>query len=85
MGRKGDSDANNNPTIPQLNTFGFTRSGAYSYNNGNLSTQSSYGLYWSRTRNGTTYAYDLRFYSTNLYPRDNRDRGDGFTLRCLAR
>ena len=85
VGREDNNDADNNYNTMQLNVLGFTRPGDYSCNDGSLYNQSSGGFYWSRTRNGTTDAYRLYFYSTRLYPRYNYDRGYGFTLRCLAR
>ena len=85
MGREESSAADNNSVIPQLNTFGFTRSGYYDYTNGSLSYQSSYGYYWSHTPDDKTYAYGLRFGSTSLYPRYSYYRGRGFPLRCLVR
>ena len=85
VGREDNSDAANNPTIPQLNVLGFTRSGYYDYDRGTLSDQSSRGYFWSRTPNGKIDAYRLVFFSTLLYPRGYYSRGSGLPLRCLAR
>ena len=85
MGREGDSNADNNYNIMQLNTFGFTRSSSYYYNDGNLYDQSFSGGFWSPTPHGKSNAYRLGFHSTYLGPRNNTARGYGFALRCLAR
>jgi hypothetical protein len=41
------------------------------------------GNYWSSTVNGTT-AYFLGFNSVGVYPGSNSNRGNGFSVRCIA-
>ncbi len=44
-----------------------------------------YGGYWSRTAHGSSYAYDLGFYSEGVGPdTSNYDKYGGLTVRCLA-
>ena len=46
-------------------------------------TQGSWANYWSSTRNGGN-SYNLNFSSSNLNPQNSNNRGNGFTLRCVA-
>ena len=63
----------------------FVRGGYYNYSNGNLDYRGSYGYYWEARVYNANYAYSLCFGSTNLNPQSNRNKGYGFSLRCLAR
>ena len=84
VGRGGD----HNSDLPILTSpLGFTRSGDYGYDNGNLGNQSLHGYYWSHTPFSKANAYRLAFFSTYLSPRDpiSRYRGLGYPLRCLVR
>ena len=56
------------------------RGGYYRYSNGNLSTQSSYGNYWTRRLNNATDGYDLNFGFGNVGPQYSNSRGNGFAL-----
>ena len=52
--------------------------------NGSLNRVGSSGLYWSRTANSSTYAYNLNFNSSSVGPTLNDNRYDGFSVRCVA-
>ena len=72
-------------TFLQISPLNFLRAGYYYYSNGNLYDRASGGYYWSSRRYSRTNGYGLFFDSTNLSPQANYRRGDGFSLRCLAR
>ena len=63
----------------------FVRSGNYNYSNGNIGTLGSDGRYWSSTASNTTNAYNLNFNGSNVNPQNSNNRGNGFSLRCVAR
>ena len=63
----------------------FVYTGYYSYSSGSLRLEGSYGRYWSRTAFSGSDAYYLYFYSSNVYPQYNNNRGFGFALRCVGR
>ena len=63
----------------------FVRSGYYGYSNGSIYGLGSNGRYWSSTASGTTYAYYLDFNGSSVYPQGSNYRGNGFSLRCVAR
>lgn len=56
--------------------------GYRNWNNANYFYQSTYAFYWSSTPT-TTVAYSLYFDTTDVYPANYGNRGDGFSLRCL--
>ena len=62
----------------------FVRSGNYDYN-GYMYGLGSNGYYWSSTAYGTTVAYRLDFGGSGVYPQNSNDRGNGLSLRCVAR
>ena len=70
--------ATNVDTVLLSAPLGFLRSGFY------LSYRSSYGYYWSRTTSSSTGGYGLYFRSAYLNPQYSFDRGNGFSVRCLA-
>lgn len=43
------------------------------------------GRYWSSTLYGTSYAFRLYFSSDNVDPQNGDSRGNGFSVRCVAR
>ena len=45
----------------------------------------SNGNYWETSVNSSRNAYNLNFNSTNLNPANNNNKGNGFTVRCVAR
>ncbi|MBQ6593750.1 hypothetical protein IJI00_01600 [Candidatus Saccharibacteria bacterium] len=53
--------------------------------NGTLGGSGDYGLYWSSTVNSASNAYYLNIRSDYFYPSLNRNRGRGFSVRCVAR
>ncbi|MBQ6394666.1 hypothetical protein IJH97_02890 [Candidatus Saccharibacteria bacterium] len=63
----------------------FIRSGVYYWNGGTLGNQGAGGYFWSATAKSVTDVYSLYFYSGNLNPLDYGHKGDGFTVRCVAR
>ncbi|RNA60480.1 hypothetical protein D1631_18475 [Chryseobacterium nematophagum] len=50
---------------------------------GALTNRGSYGNYWSSTE-VSTYAYNLPFDSSNVYPGNFTSRTNGFSVRCIA-
>lgn len=64
----------------------FFPAAGYMYtDSGSLYNIGSYGLYWSSTANSANYAYDLNFYSSNIYPAYNNGKHYGLSVRCIAR
>ena len=63
------------------NSIFFPASG--SYNGTSLNGRGSYGLYWSSSYSSATSAYDLNFYSSNVYPAYGSNRRYGFTARAV--
>ena len=43
----------------------------------------SNGYYWSSTWYNSTYAYNMRFYSSGVRPQDRSNRYYGFAVRCV--
>ena len=64
----------------------FVLSGYYSYYGGAMSTQGSYGYFWSSSAySSATVAYRLLFGSSAIYPQSYDHKGYGFSVRCVAR
>ena len=42
------------------------------------------GYYWSSVATSSSYAYNLSFYSSNVYPLDGYSRYIGLSVRCVA-
>ena len=78
MGLSSDAASS---TIMQQPPTSFLLSG-YTYGEG-LSSQGSYGLYWSSTAFNTTDAYSLYFTSSSIYPQLNDNKGSGSSVRCV--
>ena len=72
-------------TILQFAPLGFTRTGNYDWYSAALNGRGSVGRLWSRRSYSTTDSYVLNFRSTYVGPRGSLNRGDGYSLRCLAR
>ena len=63
----------------------FVRSGYVDPRGHYLGTAGSYGLYWSSVANSSSYAYDLYFSSSSVYPSlDTNFRYYGHSVRCVA-
>ena len=73
----------NMDAVTQSKPTNFTRSGAYYYGSGGISTRSDYGYYWNLRANSTTYTNYLVFNSTILNLQANY-KGSGYSLRCLG-
>ena len=63
----------------------FLRSGYYYWQTASRYNRGSSGSYWESRIGSVTYANSLYFYSSYLNPQDNDSRGDGFSVRCVAR
>ena len=63
------------------NSIFFPASGYY--DGTSLSNRGSRGYYWSSSYVSATFAYDLNFYSSNVYPADGNYRRYGFTARAV--
>ena len=59
------------------------RSGAFE--SGSFGTQASDGNLWSSTTGSDTYAYNLVYNSSYVYPAYGNYRQYGFPVRCIAR
>ena len=80
------SGNHNSNTFIQMLPLSFTRSGLYIDDTGYLGFLASRGDFWSRTPHGKSRAYLLTFYPSIylLYPQNDDERGDGFSIRCLV-
>ena len=63
----------------------FIRSGYYNWSGGTLDNQGTDGSFWSATAKSDTYAYYLGFHSGGLDPQHGSNKGNGLTVRCVAR
>jgi hypothetical protein len=50
---------------------------------GGLGDQGTGGYYWSSTGNVTSFAYDLNFNASLVYPAHTSSRLDGYAVRCV--
>ncbi|MBQ6461216.1 hypothetical protein IJJ36_02160 [Candidatus Saccharibacteria bacterium] len=66
----------------QTNPIYTTRSGWFG--GGSFYYQASNGFLWSGTTNSGTYAYNLYYGSSYVYPAGNSNRQRGFPIRCVA-
>ena len=55
------------------------------YDSGSLLYGGGYGHYWSATSSSSTFAYYLYFGSGYVYSANGLSRGNGISVRCLAR
>ena len=83
--RNGNRDFTNADSIIQIVPLSFLRAGRLRYSNGNLVSRAVEGRYWSSRRTSLTNAYLLLFYASYLNPQNNNVRGNGRSVRCLAR
>lgn len=58
--------------------------GGYIPNIGSLVYVDSWGYYWSQVSLSSTRAYRLVFDSSEVYPSNNDNRFNAFSLRCVA-
>ena len=80
----------NNDNGIQRAPLSFVRGGLYHYSDGNLAYggldyRGSYGFYWVPRVNNANYADRLDFGFARLRPQNLIDKGEGLSLRCLAR
>lgn len=61
------------------------RSGNYNYSNGSLNNQANNMNYWSATASSATNANNLNANPTNWNPQNSNNRGNGRSVRCVAR
>ena len=57
----------------------------YYHTSGSLHLETTWGNYWSRTVNDSSYAYRLYFASSNVDPQLSNIRGTGNPLRCTVK
>ena len=57
--------------------------GARSNSSGNVFNPDIQGLYWSSSRNNTSYAYSLNFESSDISPQMAYRRANGYSVRCF--
>lgn len=57
----------------------------YYFTSGSLYSETTSGVFWSRTAYDSSDAYNLFFRSSNVYPQDFGSRGYGRPLRCTAK
>lgn len=84
LGNNSDNDATKNDFGLHAFPLSFVRSGLYYWNSAGLYGRDSGGYYWSAASFSTSNSYSLLFYSTNLLPRHNGNKGLGFAVRCVA-
>jgi uncharacterized protein (TIGR02145 family) len=61
----------------------FPAAGYRSYSNGQVLNQGSSGFYWSSTALNGSNGYNLRFYSSGVYPSNYNGYAYGFAVRCV--
>jgi len=73
------------PNTGATNSSGFAGlPGGYRYYNGTFFNIGDYGLWWSSTEGGTTYAWTRNlYYDNSVVYRYNNDKTIGFSVRCL--
>ncbi len=59
--------------------------GYLNYSDGSLNNPDANGNYWSSSpyNSGDTNAGNLNFNASNVYPLNNNNRGNGFSVRCV--
>ena len=73
-------------TILQLTPLALLRSGRCGYDSGQPDNQYYYRFYWSSYfASAANYSSSLVFNSKTIMLQNGRERGHGFSLRCLAR
>jgi uncharacterized protein (TIGR02145 family) len=60
------------------------RPGNYNWSNGALNNRGTNGNFWSSAAYSTTNAHNLNFNSTNFNPQNGNNKGNGFSVRCVA-
>ena len=63
----------------------YVYSGRYSWGDGNLYLQDSYGVWWSTAASSDSNAYLLYMDSNSLLPQHNVNKALGFALHCVSR
>ena len=81
VGYIGGSDLSS--TDMEKSPYYFARSGGV-YNT-SLYAFTSSGSYWSGSVVSSSNAFNLYYYSSELYPADQSNRDRGWSLRCVAR
>lgn len=78
--------AENSNVTTFTNDGAWVLSGYYDYS-GSVSSQGSYGYWWSSTPypSNARYAYYLYLDSSNVYPQSSNSKANGRSVRCLAR
>ncbi|MBQ3309938.1 hypothetical protein IJG73_00650 [Candidatus Saccharibacteria bacterium] len=62
------------------------RSGNYNWSNGQVYNKGANGNWWSTAANSTaTNAQNLNTNSTRVIPQNANNKGNGLTVRCVAR
>lgn len=74
----GEDDAEN-----FMNKYNFSKNGYYNYVNGDIRLQGSGGYYWESNAYSTTYARNLYFNSTYLFPQYYNYKGSGFSVKLV--
>ena len=70
-------------TDMEKSPYYFARSG--DVDGATLNYFTSGGSYWSGFVVSSSYAFNLLYYSSALYPADQNNRNNGGSLRCVAR
>ena len=86
VGRWLNADGHNMDTSMSNNQLIFIYAGLYHYSNGRPDYKSSSGYYWSHTASSSeSLGQFLRFRITDLALHFDNYRGNGLSLRCIAR
>ena len=60
------------------------RPGNYNWSNGALNNRGTNGNFWSSVGYSSTNAHNLNFNSSNFNPQNGNNKGNGFSVRCVA-
>ena len=63
----------------------FVRDGFYNWSRSQIFRKGAHGYWWSTAAASVTNAYYLSTDTVNVYPQTNSSKGNGLTIRCVAR
>ena len=59
--------------------------GGWNWNQNSEWWQGTNGIFWSSTPYSAENARNLNYNSTGINPQNNNNKGNGFSIRCVAR
>ena len=78
------SAASTTPPNTRRYPLSYVYSGRYSWGDGDLYLQDSYGVWWSTAASSDSNAYLLYMDSNSLLPQHNVNKALGFALHCVS-